>query len=186
MPQSKIILDSNSYFRLAKNILPLLDIEFGDVNYCLYVLKELDDEHARNPRLRSVFSWVDEDEYVENRKKRLTLSKKQRREIQITIDILKQHKLDNALGVSHIDIIGLSTAYVLNIPVVTDDGDMIGLAGTFSIQILKTQDLMYLMVNCGHIDMAKVRQIAGWWTYMRDKPLNFRADYIRLFGEDPP
>ena len=186
MPQSKILLDSNTYFRLAKNIHPLLDVEFSDVNYCLYVLKELDHEHARSPRLRSAFSWVDDDEYTENRKKRLTQSKKQRREIQITIDFLKQHKLDNALGVSHVDIVCLSTAHVLNIPVVTDDGDMIELASTFAIQVMKTQDLMHLMLNCGLIDMAKVRQIAAWWTYMRDKPLSFRADYIRLFREDPP
>ena len=33
--QAKILLDSNSYFRLAREIHPLLFQEFGDKNYCL-------------------------------------------------------------------------------------------------------------------------------------------------------
>lgn len=36
MVQKKILLDSNVYFRLANNIRPLLFIQFGDENYCLY------------------------------------------------------------------------------------------------------------------------------------------------------
>ncbi len=40
MGQSKILLDSNSYFRLAKDFGPLLNTTFSVDNYCLYVLKE--------------------------------------------------------------------------------------------------------------------------------------------------
>jgi hypothetical protein len=40
MPQSKFLIDSNVYFRLAQSIRQLLKI-FGDENYCLYVIKEL-------------------------------------------------------------------------------------------------------------------------------------------------
>jgi len=186
MPQSKILLDSNTYFRLAKSIHPLLDVEFGKENFCLYVLKELDDEHTRSPRLRTIFSWVNDEEFVLNRKKRLLRSRKQQREIQITIDVLKEHSVDHQLGVSRVDILGLATVSVLGIPVVTDDGDMLTLAGVFGIRTMKTLELMRLMIDCGHIDMARVRQIAEWWTYMRDKPGNFRTDFIRLFGKEPP
>jgi len=186
MPQSKILLDSNTYFRLAKSIHPLLDVEFGEENFCLYVLKELDDEHTRSPRLRTVFSWVDDEEFVRNRKKRLSRSRKRQREIQITIDVLKEHSVDHQLGVSRIDILGLATVFVLEMPIVTDDGDMLALAGVFGIRTMKTQELMRLMVDCEHIDMARISQIAEWWTYMRDKPGSFRADYIRLFGKEPP
>lgn len=58
MPQSKILVDSNSYFRLAKSIRPLLNVTFGDEDYCLYVLKELEKEYDRNSRLQTKFEWV--------------------------------------------------------------------------------------------------------------------------------
>ena len=53
MAQTKLLIDSNSYFRLAKSLHPLLFEEFGADNYCLYVLKELEEEWSRNPRLTS-------------------------------------------------------------------------------------------------------------------------------------
>lgn len=56
MTESSILLDSNTYFRLAQSIRPLLNIRFGDENNCLYVLKELQDEYEKNPRLKNSFS----------------------------------------------------------------------------------------------------------------------------------
>lgn len=186
MAQKKVLLDSNSYFRLAKSIHPLLDTIYGTDNYCLYVLKELDDEFDRSRRLKDKFSWVDDDEYISNRKKRLALSRKDKSGISTTEELLSQHKIDNTLGVSKIDIQCLAYGFILNIPVVTDDSDMIQLAEDFGIQILKTLDLMSQMVKCGHIDMDKVRQIVAYWRYVQDKPGNFRADYKSIFDENPP
>lgn len=185
MAQSKILLDSNSYFRLAKSIHPLLDVVFGEDNYCLYVLKELDDEFAASPRLQSKFTWVEDPEYVENRGKRLTLAKKEARAIEHTVEFLTQYKIDNLLGVSRVDIRCLAHSHVLEIPVVTDDGDMLELANAFSIDAIKTLNLMEQMLSCGHIDMNKVRQIVSYWNHIGDKPGNFRADYQEIFGEDP-
>lgn len=186
MPQAKILLDSNSYFRLAKSIHPLLNTIYGIDNHCLYVLKELNDEFDRSRRLQDKFEWVNEDEYVENRGKRLTLSKKNKKDIQTTVELLWQHKIENCLGVSKIDIQCLAHGFVLSIPVVTDDGDMIQLANDFDIEILKTLNLMSQMVDCKHISMDKVRQIVAYWKYIQDKPGNFRGDYTALFNENPP
>ena len=186
MAQSKVLLDSNSYFRLAKSIHPLLDVVFGENNYCLYVLKELDDEFSRSRRLQDQFSWVEDPEFVSNRRKRLTLSRKERREIEQTIEYLVQYRTENLLGVSPVDICCLAHGHVLEIPVVTDDGDMLDLANAFGISAIKTLRLMELMFSCGHIDMAKVRQIVAYWAYAADKPGNFRSDYQEIFGEDPP
>ena len=44
MPQSKILVDTNSYLRLAKSIRPLLFVPFGDKEYCLYILSELNEK----------------------------------------------------------------------------------------------------------------------------------------------
>lgn len=186
MPQSKILLDTNTYIRLAKSIHPLLDTPFGEENYCLYVLKELDKEFSRSARLQTQYAWVEEKEFQANRKKRVTLSKKNKREIELTLDFLRQHKIDNRLSVSEVDIIYLAHGSVLDIYVISDDTDMLDLADVFNIKTMKTQELLHLMLECEHVDIDKIRQIAAYWEYISDKPANFRQDYIDIFGEKPP
>lgn len=48
MTQSKILVDTNAYLRLAKTIRPLLFNPFGDNGYCLYILPELNTELTNN------------------------------------------------------------------------------------------------------------------------------------------
>ncbi|OOY49073.1 hypothetical protein BOV94_12545 [Solemya velum gill symbiont] len=186
MAQSKILVDTNSYIRLAKSIHPLLDVIFGEENYCLYVLKELDIEFSKNRRLTTQYAWVDEDEFFNNRKKKLTLSKKNKREIEIAVDFLNEEKITNTLSVSDVDILYLAYGLILSIPVVTDDTDMLNLAETYGITTMKSLDLMHTMLTSEHIDMQKIRQVVAYWEYISDKPAEFRKDYIRLFSEDPP
>lgn len=186
MAQRKILLDSNSYFRLAKEVHPLLFQEFGKECYCLYVLDELQKEYDRNPRLKSQFEWVNDAEYRGNRSKKLTLSKQQRNDISLTEEILWDHVLRIQPGPSRVDVIVLSYSAVLGIPVVTDDIDMGKLAKSFDISAMMTLDLMKLMLDCGHINLTQVRRIASYWGYANDRPANFAKDYRRLFGEGPP
>lgn len=186
MVQSKMLLDSNSYFRLGNSIHPLLFVEFGDPKYCLYVLSELDAEFNRNQRLQTKFPWVNEPEYIENRIKKLTRSKKDEKNIKITYDYLWAEVVANYQNISPVDVTVLSYGYVLGIPVVTDDGDMRTLAAAFGIQTLKTLELLDLMLKCGHITMEKIKKIAAYWAYLPDKPKNFFEDYTRLFNETPP
>lgn len=186
MPQSKILIDTNVYFRLAQSIRPLLKVEFGEAQNCLYIIKELQDEYNKNPRLRSSFPWVNTPEYAENRTHRLQLSRKQQKEIEQAFDFIFDHARTAYPGVSRVDVIGLAHAFVLGIPVVTDDTDMLALANDFGIDTLKTLGLLRMMLDCGHIDMAKVREIGGYLAYQKDTPRDFRRDYKKLFGEDPP
>ena len=80
MPQSKILVDTNAYLRLAQTIDPLLFTPFGDLEYCLYILPELNDELS-NHRLRTKFSWVDEERYIGNRKYFPVIGRKQKKAI---------------------------------------------------------------------------------------------------------
>lgn len=186
MPQSKILIDTNVYFRLAQSIRPLLKVEFGEKEYCLYVVKELQLEFDRNPRLRNKFPWVSEPEYSENRAHRLQLSKKESKEIIQAFDFIFDHARTAYPGVSRVDVTILAHAYILGIPVVTDDGDMLALANDFEIRTFRVVDLLKLMLDCRHIDMAKVREIADYLAYVKDKPRNYWRDYEKLFGEKPP
>lgn len=85
MPQSKILVDTNAYLRLAKTIRPLLFVPFGDNEYCLYILPELNDELGTR-KLQSKFPWVDDEEFSENRKHFPQIGKKQKKSIQQTFD----------------------------------------------------------------------------------------------------
>jgi hypothetical protein len=186
MAQSKIFIDTNVYFRLAQSIRPLLNAEFGEQLYCLYVIKELQQEYEKSPRLRNSFPWVNIPEFRDNRTHYLHISRKEKKEIEQAFDFLFDHARTAYPGVSRVDVIGLAHAYVLGIPIATDDGDMLALAGDFEITALRTLDLLKLMHECGHIDIEKVREIANYLCYMNDKPRDYRREYKRLFGEEPP
>ena len=186
MPQTKILLDTNSYLRLAKSIHPLLFACFGSADYCLYVLQELDVEISRSRRLQTKFNWVGNAEYVENRSKKLALSKAQKANVAVAYELLWDYVVNNHPGPSKVDCKALAHAHVLEIRVVTDDEDMRSLAEIFSIETLRTLDLLKIMLDCGHVSIQRVRQIAAYWNYEIDLPKNFRSDYAAIFGETSP
>jgi len=186
MARTAILLDSNSYFRLARSIHPLLDQEFGEKLYCLYVIPDLDAEFQKNLRLRRKFHWVDDPDYRANRQRPLQLSQAQRKQVTQAYDFIFNHARTEGLGVSPVDVRVLATAYVLGVRIVTDDQDMLVLAKDFSIQTLNTLTLMRLMLEESRIDMNRVRQIASYWQYEKDIPAGFEEDYRRLFGEAVP
>ena len=186
MAQRKLLLDTNAYLRLARSIHPLLFVEFGEDRTCLYLAEDFEREFARGRRLRSKFPWVDEPEYRDNRQIRLQIGRKPKRAIRTAIDFIGDQADADVLGVSAVDVSVLSHAYVLDIGVVTDDTDMRVLGSTFGIEIMSTLSLLKLMLDAGHIDYARVRQIAAYWCHERDLPAKFGRDYRRLFGEPPP
>ena len=186
MRQRKLLLDTNAYLRLARSVHPLLFSEFGEDRTCLYLIDEFEREFARSRRLCSKFPWVDEPEYRDNREVRLQIGRKQRREIKTAIDFIRDQADADALGVSEVDVSVLGHASVLEIGVITDDTDMRTLGSTFGIEIMSTLSLLKLMLDAGHIDFARVRQIAAYWRHEGDLPARVGRDYRRLFGEPPP
>lgn len=187
MVPTNILLDSNAYFRLARSIHPLLNQEFGDTKrYRLYVIADLEKEFARSRRLQNKFSWVDAQEYRDNRACKIQISRKEQKVIKQTYDYIANHARSEGLGTSYVDIMALVTAHVLDIQIVTDDQDMLALADAFGIATSTTLGLMHLMLDTKHIEMDVVRQICEYWQYERDIPANFRRDYSTLFGEEPP
>lgn len=186
MAESRILLDTNAYFRLAQSIRPLLNAAFGDHNYTLYVLKELQDEYEKSPRLTNQFSWINDPEYVDNRSRRLALTNEEKIEIKRAYDFILDYVRNVHPGVSKVDVLGLAHGEQLAIPVVTDDDEMLQAAKDYGIKTMKTLELLKLMLDCNHIDMAKVREIAAYWVYMKDTPKSFKTDYKKLFSEEPP
>lgn len=182
MAQRKILVDTNSYLRLAHSIHPLLFEEFGPDGCCLYVLKELDDEIHASSRLQTKFEWAMDAQFRENRRYRLTIARKQKKEIADALSFIWDHIQSSRPGPSRIDALHLAYAYVLAIPVVSDDRDLLAVADDFGITRIKSLELLRMMVDCAHIDMAKVNAIVGFWRYWKDTPFDLDADFERLFG----
>ena len=186
MPACNIIVDSCSYFRLAQSIRPLLKIPFGRRKNCLGVIEELNKEYEKSPTLKNKFFWVSQQEYRNNRKSCFSPTINQRSEINHAFFFIREFVRDNRYGVSAVDVSGLAYAYVLKMPIVTDDSEMLEVAKEFEIKTYKTLELMKLMMDDGHIKMGKIRQIVSYWAYQNDEPKSFRRDYKRLFSEAPP
>lgn len=78
-----VLLDTNAYLRLAKRIKPLLGKKFGQKEYVLSVLKDVEDEVHRSKRLRFHFPWFDDTELAAERlAKRIRLSRDEKQQLQ--------------------------------------------------------------------------------------------------------
>ena len=192
MAQTKILVDSNSYFRLAQNIHPLLCVSFGRKDYTLYVHADLNQEFRASSRLQNKFHWVSDSEYVENRKRSISLSKAEKREIDATFDYMWAYAKEafhqsRGKGPAPIDTRILATALVLDIQVVTDDQDMIELAVEYGVKHLSSLELMKLMLDEGHVGMAKIQRVVAQWQYDNDPPYHgWKSEYRKLVRADPP
>ena len=185
MPQKKILLDTNAYLRLAQTIRSLLGKSFGKENFTLYIHKRFDEEISKSQRLKSKFYWVNDKEYIENRKKRLSLSNKEKEEIETTFDFIWEFQKELSLGLSRVDIYCVATALTLEIPLVTDDQNMIKVCNEYDIKVLTTLELMKLMQDNNHITVELIKQMTEYWKYENDLPTNltkFKKDIKRLFG----
>ncbi|MEZ5592678.1 MAG: DNA-binding protein [Gammaproteobacteria bacterium] len=181
MPQSKILVDTNAYLRLAKTIHPLLFEPFDDNEYCLYILPELNQELASR-KLQSKFPWVDEQEFADNRKHFPAISRKQKKSIQQTFEYVWDHVQTELPGPSKVDAWYITYALELDVPVVTDDQDMTALANIFDAKVIPTLELLKIMLDCGHTDMKTIDGLCDYWRYIADLPANFKSDYQRLFS----
>lgn len=181
MAQSKILVDTNAYLRLAKTIRPLLFAPFGDNPYCLYILPELNKE-LQSQRLQTAFYWVNEDEFVKNRAHFPAIGKKQKAAIELAFGYIWEHVQTELPGPSRVDALYIAYALELNVPVVTDDQDMTTLAKAFDAKVMPTLELLKIMLECGHTDLKTIKALCEYWRQFGDRPANMDDDFKRLFA----
>jgi len=70
----------------------------------------------------------------------------------------------------------LSTAKVLNIPIFTDDPDMLSTAEEFEIESIKTVAFLKYLLDNSEVDTAKLLEIFGYWQYDNDCPSGYNTD----------
>lgn len=192
MAQTKIIVDSNSYFRLAQNIHPFLCQPFGKEEFTLYMHADLASEIRGSSRIQNKFHWAGERSYTDNRTRSISLSKEQKSEIEETFEFMWEHVKDEFIdargkGPSRVDTRIVATAAVLGIRLVTDDQDMIELAETYGVHQLTSLELMKLMLDEDHIDDNKVNLVVEQWMHDNDTPrAGWQKDFKRIFSRAAP
>jgi hypothetical protein len=160
-----LLLDTNAYLRLAKRIRPMLGVKFGQKNYEIKILKDVEDEVFKNGKLLFKFPWFENVEHANERlANQIRLSKAERSELDITTSILRGHVLSNLDAYkrsppSPVDCRVLAFSQVRNAVIVTDDLGIHQLAGEFSIAILHGHELLKKMLSAKVITAEQVREM---------------------------
>ncbi|CAB1060535.1 hypothetical protein D1BOALGB6SA_5301 [Olavius sp. associated proteobacterium Delta 1] len=183
MPRKRILLDSNAYLRLANSFHPLLHEPFGKDQYALYLIPEFQKEFDRNPRLANKFGWVNQPEYIENRKYRIRVTRPQREQINLIYSYLWPHNISEGLGASPIDVRALAYSNAFAIPVVTDDFQMRKLGTNFGFEVWSLLDLLKIMYKSKWIDISDIKTLLNYLKYAKDLPYPSFEKHIKIFFE---
>lgn len=134
-----VLLDTNAYLRLAKRIHPLLGQKFGQKDYVLTILRQVEDEVHRNPKLKYYYPWFDDPTIANERlAKQVRLTSDEKARIEAASSIFRAHVLSN-ISIYKNDPPSTTDCYILAFGqvrpsiVVTDDLGMHQLAHDFEM-----------------------------------------------------
>ena len=191
---TQVLLDTNTYLRLAKRIRPAVGRKFGQVPYVLVILKDVEEEVHRSARLRFLNPWFDEPEFANERvAKQTRLSAEEKQEIRLVQEVLQ--------GTVHLDIAKYTTgrsppgatdcwllayAQVKGSIVVTDDLGMHTLAADFGLKVWHGFELLAKLRSAKVVDNDLVREIYDALERNGDMTETWRKakrnEFARIFG----
>jgi len=163
-----VLLDTNTYLRLAKRVRPAVGRHFGQKDYVLTVLKAVEDEVHRNPRLKSRYPWFDEAEFANERlAKQVRLAPEEKQTVQAVQSVLRAAVLEDAERFSSngrsppgsTDCWLLAFGQVRPAIVVTDDLGMHDLAKSFDIKVWHGYELLDKLRSAKVVDADLIREI---------------------------
>lgn len=193
-----VLLDTNAYLRLAKRVKPMLGVKFGQKEYVLTILKDVEKEVLQNLTLKFKFPWFSNPEIAEERlAKGIRLSKEEKAQIEAATSVLRESVLSNALSYttkgrsppSPTDCRMLAFGQVRPAIVVTDDLGMHQLAREFTISIWHGHELLKKMHSAKLIDNELIREVYEALENNNDLPRTWQevrhTVYKKIFGPQP-
>jgi hypothetical protein len=190
-----VLLDTNSYLRLAKRVRPAVGVKFGKKEYVLTVHKSTEDEVRRNPRLRSEFPWFDDAVYAQERfAKQVRLSPDEHAQAAAAKSVLHSSVLAEPLRFmtgrrsppSDTDCYLLALGQVKPAIVVTDDLGMHLLAADFNLPVWHGHELLRKLQAAKIVDKELIRQIYEALETNNDLPATWLAAkhtvFAKIFG----
>lgn len=192
---TEVLLDTNTYLRLAKRIRPAVGRQFGQVPYVVVILKAVEDEVHRSPRLKFHNPWFDEPEFAQERlakQKRLTAD--DRSAMTLVQDVLLgmvQMEVDKYTSHGRhppgaTDCWLLAYAQVKNAVVVTDDLGMHTLALEAGLKVWHGFELLAKLRTAKVVDGDLIREIYDALERNGDMTETWRhakhREFARIFG----
>lgn len=190
-----VLLDTNAYLRLARRITPMLGVKFGQKEYVLTILKNVEDEVHKNPRLRFLYPWFENAALAAERlAKRINLSSDEKQQLQAAASILRAHVLSNAITYtsqgrsppSPTDCYILALGQIRPAIVATDDLGMHQLAKEFEITVWHGHELLKKMLSAKAITPDLIREIYEALETNDDLPRTWRevkhTAFKKIFG----
>lgn len=163
-----VLLDTNAYLRLAKRVRPLLGKKFGQKDYVLAVLRDVEDEVQRNPRLQYKNPWFDAAELANERLAHTPrLNAEEKTTLVVATSVLQglvqmdpgRFMTRGRSPPSPIDCRVLAFGQIRPAIVVTDDLGMHELANMVGISIWHGPELLKKMLSAKLITNDLVREI---------------------------
>ena len=166
--QTLVLLDTNAYLRLAKRVRPMLGVAFGQKNYVLTILKDVETEVHRNGALKFKYPWFDGEEVsAERGAKQVRLQAEEKAQLDAAQSVLHGWVLMNPVAYttrkrsppSSTDCRVLAFGQIRDAIVVTDDLGMHQLAADFRITVWHGHELLKKMLTAKLITNDQVREI---------------------------
>lgn len=192
-----VLLDTNAYLRLAKRVKPMLGIKFGQKDYILTILSDVEKEVQKSSALRFKFPWFDNRELDKERfSKRVRLSSDEKLELVAATSVLRAYVLENVnlftrasrSPPSTTDCRMLAFGQIRPAIVVTDDLGMHLLAKEFEIPVWHGHELLKKMLSAKLITSEKVREIYEALERNNDLPKSWglvrHTAFKKIFGPD--
>lgn len=188
---TEVLLDTNTYLRLAKRIRPAVGRQFGQVPYVVVILKAVEDEVHRSPRLKFHNPWFDEPEFaLERLAKQKRLSADDKSAMTLVQDVLLgmvQMEVDKYTSHGRhppgpTDCWLLAYAQVKNAVVVTDDLGMHTLASEAGLKVWHGFELLAKLKTAKVLDNELIREIYDALERNGDMTETWRQAKHREFG----
>lgn len=192
-----VLLDTNTYLRLAKRVRPAVGVEFGQKGYVLTILKMVEDEVHRSPRLRHRYPWFDDAEFANERMaKQVRLSADEKKSIQAVQSVLHASVLEEADKFTSggrsppgaTDCWLLAFGQVRSAIVVTDDLGMHTLAAGFDIKVWHGYELLDKLRSAKVVDANLILEIYDALERNGDLTETWlkarRSTFAKVFGTD--
>lgn len=180
------MLDTNAYLRLAKRIIPLLGQKFGQKEYILTILKDVEKEVCRSARLTSLFPWFDDSQYTQERvSTTLRFSPSEKQALAAATSVLREHVVNNVVNYktppSLTDCRVLAMSMVRDTVAATDDKSMHTLAKEFSLPVWHGWEVLKKMHTAKMVSDAKVLEIYDALEMNGDLPKTWAGEKEKAF-----
>ena len=187
-----VLLDTNAYLRLAKRVKPILGVKFGQKDYIITILKDVEDEVHRNSKLAFKFPWFDNTDIANERlATRTRLNNTEQQQLNAAASVLHGWVLSHIYQYnnppSYVDCRVLAFGQIRQALVVTDDLSMHTLANQFGIPVWHGHELLKRMHTAKFVSSEQVREIYSALETNQDLPAAWeharKTHFAKILGK---